>query len=92
MGYNIAEAVNYGTIEWLERYGKFKACKCPLKIGVELCHQQMLENIKKSNYLSYEASYYNTIKDTDNFKKMFKKIEDSIEKEDLPNKLFQEAN
>lgn len=49
MGFNIAEAVNYGTFDWLERYSKFKGCKCPLNIGIPLEHKEMVDNISKSN-------------------------------------------
>jgi hypothetical protein len=48
MGFNIAEAVNYGNRDWLERYSKFKPCNCPLKVGVELDHKEMVENLQKS--------------------------------------------
>jgi [histone H3]-trimethyl-L-lysine9/36 demethylase len=49
MGFNIAEAVNYGTLDWFERYGRFRGCKCPLEIGVKLEHDQMMANLKKSS-------------------------------------------
>lgn len=42
MGFNIAEAVNYGTEQWLSRYLAFKGCGCPLKIGVTLDHSMMI--------------------------------------------------
>jgi hypothetical protein len=29
MGFNLAEAVNYGASNWLDKLCKFKGCKCP---------------------------------------------------------------
>jgi len=48
MGFNIAEAVNYGTVDWLQRYSQFKKCKCPSQIGVEIEYQDIINNLKES--------------------------------------------
>jgi hypothetical protein len=36
MGFNIAEAVNYGSNGWLEKLGKFRGCKCTEKVGIAI--------------------------------------------------------
>lgn len=51
MGYNIAEAVNYGSKDWPEKYLKFRGCRCVKEIGVHLEEQDFLENIKKNGNL-----------------------------------------
>jgi len=51
MGYNIAEAVNYGSRDWPEKYLKFRGCRCVKEIGVHLEEQDFLENIKKNGNL-----------------------------------------
>lgn len=36
MGFNIAEAVNYGSYGWLDKLSKFKGCKCTEKVGIAI--------------------------------------------------------
>jgi hypothetical protein len=49
MGYNIAEAVNYGTISWIDKLVKFKGCNCYVKAGVRPeSLTEIVTNLKKS--------------------------------------------
>ena len=49
MGFNIAEAVNYGSKDWLEKLCKFRGCKCPQKVGIAIeSYQEVISNLRNS--------------------------------------------
>ena len=46
-GFNIAEAVNFATPNWLAMFPKFKYCKCH-KDNVRIDHMYFLSNLMRS--------------------------------------------
>ena len=48
-GFNIAEAVNFATPNWLPLFPKFKHCKCH-KDNVRIDHRFFIANLLKSNF------------------------------------------
>ena len=46
-GFNIAEAVNYGTLDWLTKLLKCKSCPCQKK-SIKASLESILYNIEES--------------------------------------------
>jgi jumonji domain-containing protein 2 len=49
-GCNIAEAVNYATLSWLDKLIKCKSCNCS-KNSVRASHREILDNLQRSIFL-----------------------------------------
>lgn len=57
-GYNIAEAVNYATLSWLQKLVKCQSCSCS-KNSVRASHREILNNLLSSTY-EYNLGKYST--------------------------------
>jgi hypothetical protein len=53
-GCNIAEAVNYGTLDWLRQVVSAKSCGCS-KSSVRASHLEIYRNLIKSPYKKHPA-------------------------------------
>lgn len=50
-GLNIAEAINYGTLDWLNQLPVAKACQCS-RNSVKAQHTEIFKNLEKSTFSS----------------------------------------
>lgn len=74
MGFNIAEAVNYGSNKWLDKLSKFKGCKCELKVGVVLdSYSEIIKNLTNSINKNNIGPIFAKVKDSQSFKKIQEK-------------------
>lgn len=48
-GLNIAEAINYGTLDWLNQLPVAKACQCS-RNSVKAQHTEIFKNLEKTEY------------------------------------------
>ena len=48
-GLNIAEAINYGTLDWLNKLPASKPCQCS-RSSVKSEHTEILKNLEKTNF------------------------------------------
>lgn len=58
-GFNIAEAVNYGTADWLRQVIDTKPCKC-VRSSVKASNIEIYKNLSKSTILIYLAPHSKT--------------------------------
>lgn len=73
-GFNIAEAVNYGTVDWLRQVFDAKPCECS-KSSVRASHVEIYRNLINSPF-----------KETEEFKEFANKLFNIIEAEDSEEK------
>ncbi len=74
MGFNIAQAVNYGTDRWLDKLSKFRGCKCEKKVGVEIeSYDEIVKNLTKSNKRFIQALFTKRSKTRHHLKKYNKR-------------------
>ena len=48
-GLNIAEAINYGTLDWLNQLPYSKPCQCS-RSSVKSEHTEIMKNLEKTNF------------------------------------------
>jgi len=48
-GLNIAEAINYGTLDWLNQLPYSKACRCS-RSSVKADHTEVLKKLEKCKF------------------------------------------